>query len=316
MELTKLSTIIVNPDPDGRSRLKEIIKNCIHKANLHTYSSTKDAIKGIKRDSRIDVIFLSLSLEPQTIKAFIAEASSRLNRTSPLFILTLDDRSVTSMTRATSLYLEGVSGFVAEPFSVDDIQKLLIAVYEHQKKIDQMFKRKKSIELLLNEAIQILDPLTIVALNENGQPGTELRDLRRISASIDPLYTLDPALYIETALEIFEAVPAPSTEPSSKKSRADRGKVLHPSRAADDIMNKRKLSFEQLSLSGKVTPEDFKGFLLGERPVTDELATELARLFGGAPKDWTLMQERYDFFQQRIKQREKLWQRKAQKAET
>ncbi len=310
MAPVKLTAVVIDPNPDGRVRLREIIKSCVEKTDLSLYPSIKEGLSHISKEKNPEFIFVSLNSGIQPIREFINNLKDKLGEKIPHIVLTLENQSLDGINSVATLTLDGIAGAIAAPFSVESLDKLLETVSQQSGGSDLAVKRKKAAKLLINEAIQVLDPLAESAHDIDAQPGTELRDLRKISDSMKIIQSQFPELYAETVIELFEASKPPNEGVKPTRHGGSKDKVTHPAIKVAKLIQERSLAVEKLPLSPQVTVGEFSDFLNCRRGIDEPLAADLARIFGGTAKEWIQHQLKYDFIQLRIKQREKMWERK------
>lgn len=297
MNLDGLSIFIINPDLGSRSRLREVIKSCVYKATSAFVQTLREAREKIETLDSIDVIFISFSFSDKEIAQFIRETKEQLGIEAPTFIISIERQSPETTSAVTALYLEGASGFIAEPYSSEELTTLLTAVQAHKEKVDSIVKQRRATKFLLHEAMKRIDQLAKVISTGGANGGFALRELKNISESIGVLYAQNPELYAEIAVNVFEAVPAPVSDSAGlKKHRQKKKQLQHPGKVVSDIMGERQLTLERLSPSIKVDIKEFELFINCCRAVDDEFSRELSRLFGRTARDWMKLQKEYDFY--------------------
>lgn len=297
MNLDGLSIFIINPDLGSRSRLREILKSCVYKATSSWVQTIREAEERLESLSEVDVVFVSFSINDKDILGLIRKAKELFGIECPTFIITIERQSQDTSAAVTALYLEGASGFIAEPYSTEELTTLLGAVQSHKEKVDSIVKQRKATKFLLHEAMKRVDQLAKVVATGSANGGFALRELKSISESIGVLYSQNPELYAEIAVDVFESVPAPVSDLSAQRKRRQKKKqIQHPGKTVLEIMNERQLTIERLTPSIKVNIAEFEAFIQGARAVDDEFSRELSRLFGKTARDWLKMQKEYDFF--------------------
>ncbi len=257
----------------------------------------REAKEKIEVSESVDVVFISFTCKDSEISDFIRETKERFGEASPTFIITIERQSQDTSSAVTALYLEGASGFIAEPYSPEELTTLLGAVQSHKEKVDSVVKQRRATRFLLLEAVKRVDQLAKVVATGGTNGGFALKELKNISESIRVLYAQSPEVYAEIAADVFGSITPPAGDGLAPKKRRLKKKILqHPGKIVVEIMNERQLTLERLSPSIKVDIQEFELFLNGERPVDDDFSRELSRLFGRTAREWLKMQKEFDFF--------------------
>ncbi len=296
MILDGLSMMIVNSDLTSRSRLREVIKNCVYKAELSLFQTCKDAIQHLELCDTVDVVLLSFNYGEETLKSIVKDIKGKKGVTSPEFIVTIEQQSSDTSTKVTSLFLDGVAGFIAEPYSSAELTTLLELVKLQRQKTDTLLKNRKAMRFLLQEASKRIDEMAKVLAQPKGNTGFAMRELKNISQTLVALFENDAQSFEEIIIDVFEKVPAPIIHSSQKRGRTKKKVVHHPGKLVTDIMNQRQLTIERLTASLKVELSEFQDFLDCKRSIDDDFSRELARLFGRTPIEWLKLQKEYDFY--------------------
>lgn len=298
MELDGLIFLIVNPELGSRSRLREVIKTSVYHAHIDLAHDVKEAVAKLELNKDIDVVMVSHSIGEEAIRALVVSAAEKCSPVPPSYIVTIEKISHKTMSKVTDLYLEGVSGFITEPYSVSDLSSLLEKVREQRGKLSAEVRQKKAIKFLILESIKHINQLSLIARDKESERGPLLREMKEASETLKVLQAKNPDLFAEVMVDAFSQVQAPVKEVQEKRIKRKQKTVLHPGKEVDILMQKRGLSLEQLSTSLKVPLEDFSSFLNASTPVDDKLAHELSRLFGKSPLDWLRMQKEFDHYQE------------------
>ena len=296
MILDGLSMMIVNGDLTSRSRLREVIKNCVYKGEISLFQGCKEAIQNLELVGKTDVVLLSFSFGEETIKELVKNISRSMGASCPAFIVTIEKQTSQTSTKVTSLFLEGVAGFIAEPYSSSELTSLLEIVKVQKEKVDAVLKQKKATQFLMQEAIKRIDEIAKLLVTPKSNTGFAMRELKNISQTLETLFAQDAESYAEIAIDIFEKVPAPVGIGGARRGRTKKKVVQHPGKMVMEIMNQRELTLERLKESIKVDLNDFQKFLDCSYNIDDNFSRELARLFGRTPIEWLKLQKEYDFY--------------------
>jgi plasmid maintenance system antidote protein VapI len=297
--LDGLTCMVVNGDIASRSRLREVLKTCIYKSELNLFQSCREALGHLELADNLDVTFVSFNFGIESIKSFVRDISSQMGSKTPLIIVTIDKQNSKTATQVTNLYLEGVSGFIAEPYSPTELTALLIALKARQTKINEDAKQRKATRFLMQEATKRVDDMAKMLFNDKPVSGSIMKELKYISQSLAEIHAKAPELYGDALIDVFEKMPAPAWANVQRpiKERKKKKIVQHPGRVILDIMRERDLSLERLTPSIKMDLQEFQLFLECKREIDDDMSRELARLFGRTPIEWLKIQKDYEAYQ-------------------
>jgi plasmid maintenance system antidote protein VapI len=295
--LDGLTCMVVNGDIASRSRLREVLKTSIHKSELNLCHSCREAIGHLEFADKLDVIFVSFNFGLESIKSFTRDISLQMGSNIPFIIVTIDKQNSKTLTQVTNLYLDGVSGFIAEPYSSTELTALLTTLKTRQTTINEDQKQRKATRFLIEEVIRPVDNKAKQLFNDKPVSGSLMKELKYISQSLSEIYTKVPELFVDTLSDIFEKMPAPDwanlQRPTKEKKKKNKV-IQHPGTVILDIMQERNLSLERLTPSIKIDLQEFQLFLECKRDIDDDMSRELSRLFGRTPIEWKKIQKDYE----------------------
>ena len=228
MQLDNITIIIINAHINSRSILREVLKSFLYKVKISYAQSLKEAYELIKKGENFDVGFVAFELGQPAISDFIASLKNEDLSNAPPFIATLKSRNDNSSSSIASLYLEGVAGFISEPYSSDDILNLLKAITQKKETSEQSNKVKKASNLLLNEAMLRIDNVAEQQSRKGEADVLTVRGLKNISKSLETLYQQDSEEYTSALLQAFEKAKPPKEKQVAKKQKAVIKEVPHP----------------------------------------------------------------------------------------
>jgi chromosome segregation ATPase len=272
LNLDGLSFYIINSDITSRSRLREVIKASVYKANSEFVLSIKEAQDSLDKLKDYDVVFISFGFGGTVISDLIKQAKNALGIKCPSFIVTLEKQFQNTSTSVTSLFLDGASGFIAEPYSSAELTTLLSAVKENREKLDDFERQKRISRFLLLESVNRIEQLSSSLIAGKDPSIIVKKELKNISENLENIYNQDPGLYIKELIDVFENVPTPVSNLSvaRKKRIAKKKSPQHPGVIIQSIMNERNLTIERLIPSLKVEVDEFQSLLNCTQSVDDK----------------------------------------------
>lgn len=297
MQLDGLSALIINPDIGSRARLREVLKNAVYKVSLNYLQNVREVSDKSGDMGELDIVLVSMKLGENGVREFV-HALKNAGKGTPTFIVTLESQSPDLVSKVTSLYLDGVEGFISEPYSSEDLIQLLSTIKQKKESLDTTVKQKKTLQFLFGEARRCTDVLRKCYLVEKQPPAAVIKESRSLIASNKTLFEQNPELYAEMLIDTFEKVQPPKNSYETRRRRTVKKLALHPGRIISDLMLERKLTVERLQSSLKVEVKQFEEFLACKAPLDDPLARELSRLFGQTARDWLKLQKEYDHQQE------------------
>lgn len=297
MQLDNISIIIINSNIGSRSILREVLKSFLYKVKITYAMSVPEARNLIKQGDGYDVGFIAFEFGQQLILEFINSLKEDGVENAPPFVATIKSRGDGSTSDIASLFLDGIAGFISEPYSADDILKLLGTLQSNKDKAPSAQKIKKASTLILNEVVKqidlVADNLSRGKEKNNQQP---LKSLKNTSKNLEAFYSQDAEQYTQALVETFEAVKPPKESGQIRQKKVVVKEAPHPGKVVSDLMAQRKLTAEGLKGTLKIEPADFSALLASQLSIDEEMARELSRVFGKTSKEWMKIQAAYDAY--------------------
>jgi plasmid maintenance system antidote protein VapI/DNA-binding NarL/FixJ family response regulator len=308
MKLDNLKLLIINSHFGSRSTLRDVFKSFLHKVTINYAQNFKEAQKALS-EGEIDIGFVAVDMGMEQIREFINSLKGESMKAPPPFVATLRSRGEGTTSDITNLYLEGLSGFISEPYSSNDILKLLTTIMDSKIKIEQKEKLKKASNLLLTEAARKIDSAAEhQAKNEEDQARLSMKSLKTISKSLETMYGQDSEQYSKALVDTFEniAPPAVSIDKSARNKKSVSKEIIHPGKVIVELMGQRGLTFDSLKHLIKFDATEFQNILDGKASLDETSSREISRIFGKTSREWLKMQKDYDTHEEEIKkQKEK-----------
>lgn len=299
--LEHLNSLIVEPDLDARTRLREVLRVIAYKQK-HDFAKTyKEGGQWLDRNKPYDSVFVASTKKKRTIIDFLEEVKSKANpEYKPVVVVCLKADHQDSAYVA-ELYCAGVHGFICEPYSAEKLLELVATVREQlDKQADKERKALRSAGLLLSSAIKLTDERAECILDRKPSGGYRLKQLREIAAALQGLYEIVPEeRFVDLVVRKFEeAQPLPKFEERANarkgRRRVERKIAVHPGVILRSIISTRGLDKEKLLASMRVDTEQFEAVLREEGPIHEEMAREIARMLGKTSKYWMGLQLDFD----------------------
>ncbi len=303
--LDNLNVTLVFPDLMAKTKLREVLKNILYKAEMNHARDLRSLSKDFADNltPKTDFIFISSKWPQADISAFLSGLKSLGNQPVPAVVICLPGVSFDSSGLVAGWYLEGAAGFISEPFTADDISELLNTIREDRKKaVDQTavgIKARKAAKFLLNDAVSLVDELA--KLRSNGKEGGyTLKSLKSLHTAFANFYEQDPAEFAIAIADVFEKVKPPAVSNQQLSQKKTTLKVIkHPGTLIWEIMNKRSLAEDRMAELLKLEVKDLNDLLWGKANITEQVAQNLSRALGMSPREWMKLQSEFDLYQQK-----------------
>jgi len=302
--LKKFSCIILDPDINVRTRLKEVLKTIALKSEIENVRNLTE-ILGRLEGKRYDALFVSSGVGRETVSETIRRVRGNSKAAKTVIIVTLRPADQDS-TRVAEMYLEGSNGFICDPYSADEILQLIESAKEaKENKSSDKEKKLSSAGLMLNTAIGHIDAMaTDRALGRDGK-GFAGKELERIAGALKQIHTEVGDEYFNVLVNKFEALGPPKEIPTFMRKKAKKLIPKHPGIILSGLLTQRKLSADRLATSLGISPEEVKKLLSGLTSIDAVLAEGIARSVGETKAFWTLRQKEYDKYIEKEEQRKK-----------
>jgi len=297
MQFENLTFLVLGPVLRSRTKLREVLRTFVYKSEVRhdrTLVGVSDQLSAVTDGAKIDLLFLAASLGKDAITCFLEESRSRQTRLPPVVVF-IDDRKVEKAEAITALYLDGIDGFIAEPYTSEDMLQLIHAlVSKGGKVLDAEVRTKRAAEFLVNDAMAKIEELALQQMQGEEPGGYALRDLQQLSSKLEKAVEQDPTQYGEMLAKVFErAKPASEALLRHKASRAKK-RAIHPAAVIRDVMRSRKISMERLIQSMRTDPAEIERLMKEERSIDEALAKDLSRALGMTWVEWIKIQKEYD----------------------
>jgi plasmid maintenance system antidote protein VapI len=291
--LKNLDSLIIDNDVQGRTRLREVLRNIAIQSKVENARATSDALTILQSKKHFDCLFIASSFGAEEITSFLKYLSGQANASKMAIFLTLSAADVSGSLIA-SLFLNGVHGFVCPPYSADTILDVINAARASlEVKHEDSKKIATTAGFLIEDMMSKIDKLA--ELKAAGQKGGGYvgKELIGLSKSLRDLSEQLGSDYEQIVIEKLINAKPPVERPG--RAKAKRKEIpLHPGVVIAQLISKRKLDKERVVAKIKAGPEAFEALLEAKASVTKEIAEDLARALGESPSHWLGLQRKFD----------------------
>lgn len=302
--LERLKIIVLVPDADSRSTLRDALAAIVFRGDVRTVRRFEDAQALLEEPEPFDVIFFASAFGSEDLKRFISQVASSPRSSNAALVLAVDRHTSNKLESVVQTYLGGVDGFISEPYTSEQLQELLLKILDpaRERVIQTKTRVYKSVDLLARQAVSLIDDMWRFRLEGGKGGGASFGELKRVSGSLKDLADKYPQEYLESLAQVFESAEPPDPEYFKRKGSTHAKKAEHPGRIVRSLMDQRGLSRERLLASVRISPEEFDALLSGSLGLNDALAREIARVLGKTAREWMAMQRAYDLSNPRPKE--------------
>lgn len=293
--LSSANILIINPDSEGRGRLREALRSVVAKGTYANARALKQALDQMRTEARYDFAFLSTEFDVTQLMEFLGSVKSLSSKQRPVLMLCLKAGDQSSSLVA-NLYANGAQGFVLEPYSPD---QLLESMNVAKEKLSDSAESKevRITEFLMGDAMRLLDEVADWRSAGHLGGGASGKDLKRVGASLkEAAAKIEPAKFENLLIEKFGSAKTNKKGVEPPKVAKKIKEAPHPGIELRATMAKRQLSKEKLLSITKIDPAELDGILAEQIAISEVTAEELARAMGNTAKHWLQRQKAYDVY--------------------
>lgn len=292
-----VNAVIYSADPDARVRLKDALGNLIAlRVRADAVKSWLDAVKTAAQARNISIVFVDSAIEPAEFTNFRAAMKGLSLLFRPSFVVTLRPEHNTPEIVSEHI-MQGVEGFLSEPFTLQSVEETLGVVIENrEKRIADHAKAIKTLQFLITDACTALDDTALERL-ENGKRGGGA-SLKRMSLLREQLAKMKDRF---TEQEIFSLVEKAIKDQAGlldlSKFSAHHPKVKfapHPGKVITKIIEGRSISLDRLAEFISTDERTIRALLNESGALTPELARGFAKFLGSSEDYWLGLQKSYE----------------------
>ncbi len=294
--------VIADPNPEPRSRLKEVLKASFD-AKIVNARALENCLESFQLN-KYHFAFISTRFGKEKINAFLSKLKSFPAANRPEVIICLSGAAL-DPTVVAQQYTQGVLGFLCEPFSAESVKSLMDSAKESEGgAVGATERERRAISFLLNDAVKNLDAVAErLASGERGG-GFAGKALKEIGQALkERSKNVSPEVLADLMLEKFsKAKPAQRAAEVEKKTKKRLKAAIHPGAELKEIMAKRNLAEARLIELTGIPAEDFAKLLGEELEVTDKIARDLSRALGKTAAYWLGLQKAWNAYQAQQKE--------------
>lgn len=209
----KIKALVVDSDIQARIRLKTATAAVGTFSSVIQHSELRAAHSALTAEEGIDVVFISTRFSREEVREFVRHAKASQNGQDSAYVLLLGQDKQDASLIAGSV-LEGLDGFLFEPYSVEGLQeivKLAAKVRAERAKA----REGVAIGLLVREVMAQLD--LVASLKKAGASAAiSTKALHETCSVLRSLEGESMQVYLDTAVNMFEAAPRPKQVKSGK----------------------------------------------------------------------------------------------------
>lgn len=295
--LKELSFLIIESSTKSRNRLREALQNCVYKANIDQANNLANGLEMLTL-TKYDAVFAYCDEGKEELIKFISVVKGASNTANlPLIVKLSTDKQ--DSTFIAELLLGGALGFICEPFSTSQLEKLLTLLSQLKGSELKVNDSEETINLqaaslLIAGAMQCIDEIAYYQATDSAMGGYAVKNLKRVSDMLKNIVNkIDQSAYENILVEKFVDVPPPKRQ-VNKKSRKKAERIIHPGEIINEIIASRNLSIEKLCSIGGIDQNILDNVCQKKAAITKEIADGLARAIGRSAKEWLALQKKFD----------------------
>lgn len=268
------------------------MKSFLYREKVLQARSAERALELLNHGIRIDVAIISSSEGAEQVGKFVT--SLRERGISVPVLVALEEVGASTSTTVTELYLQGVSGFISEPYSSEEMQKVFqVLLSQASQPSEDAVRLEKAASFLAADAARRVDEAARALLDGAHNIAQARRALRSIAEKLAEIFERDRGAFERAIISRFEsAKPFVNTRTSMKRRVVKFAK--HPGLLVAEAIATRGVSAEQLAEKLHLELPQVEQLLQGQYAVDAQLAQELARTIGGTSAEWTARQRAHD----------------------
>lgn len=294
---TQRTILIVDQDMNSRGRLRECLRHTLHRATLTIARSEREALQLLENlETPFDIIFLSTCSGADSVLNFFQKVRELHTVDMPAIIVILKGEQVDS-SFISELYLQGVNGFLKEPFSSVKLLELLQVLESTEaSELSEQQKNEAAAGFLIGDAMRYIDQASrkIAAGEQVNQ--FAMQKLSNLSERIGEISGKISDLFGDILVKKLSSAPTPKELPGKKKTAITTiDRVLpHPAFVVREMLQERRLSKQKFLEMLNIDPDQIEQFLILQADMDETLAIELSRILGREPKFWLDLQRKYN----------------------
>lgn len=204
----RFNILIIDPDAKSRSMLKDAALSLPCFKKVLFCSSLEDAIRMGSGFEPVDVATVSYKFTGTEVANFITEIKKTPKGKEWAFISVMKAKHLANEVVAESM-LNGLDGFLFEPYSADNLREMAIVTAEVKHK-NELERTKGAIELFLNDISKHLDAVAFYA-SQKKDSTTASNKFKTACGKIQRFKKENWSMYTEVLTDIFSNISPPAS---------------------------------------------------------------------------------------------------------
>ena len=288
-----ISILILSTDPQRKQKLRETLRSILFKPVIKFVNSPSNFDQELLDGNRYHLFFVDPCIGDQAIRSITELVATIKKEKRPRVILTLTsiDRNQTSS--IVPLFLTGIDGFIAEPYSTTALNELIETLNsEKNDTVDKEARIKRASKMIVEELVRAIDTLAVSIATDSKDRHLRLKQCKDISGRLSLVLDNDAEKFVEMITPVLDAAP-PAESPLRKLAKPGT-LPPRPWEEVSELIKNRGIGIEHFIRLSKLSEEEMKSFLRGEIRINEKLANSFAMALGRSPREWMRLQQKYD----------------------
>lgn len=213
-DMLKVSNVLaIEPDGLGRSRLKQAFSAFRTQARVHFARGRGEALAALDGERLFESIMISSAMNFEEIHRLIEEMRALPGGSEAALVILLKGKQQEKAFVAKS-FLDGICGYLCEPYSVDDLARVLQSVQETTR-ISEERKQQSAIAFLIDDILSRIDESAAGIARQHG-PGPALQQLRSMAKVLSDMPESMHEYYYQCLIRKTEKAEVPKDAPHRK----------------------------------------------------------------------------------------------------
>ena len=283
--------LIVTPQLEARTRLRDALRDVVGDAEVEVVATFREAKTKVRGTPTFDVIFIGYSGLLEDVSELVMTCR-RVNARPLRFIIVLPNPQVDA-NHVAALFADGVEGFIAEPFSFEELNDLFKAIHVHRDQDPKSARDMRMLGFLTSQLQFKIDELASIQARSPTPFSRLPKNFAKLRETLNSLHQSDPEAFTQILLSKYENVPVPKTRATPKK-RKIAAEPRHPGIVLKELLEQRGIGMERIMILLGISAGELEELMGGQRAVDEKLAHNLARAVGETSRYWSKMQNEYD----------------------
>ncbi len=294
--LKRCFALIVESDLAARTKLRETIKSLAHSQKVTHARSIKNALELFDYPQPLDAIFIASSFGLQEIVSVLRTMREAMQGATPPAVIVVLKAEAQDGAFISQLLLEGVSGFLCDPYSSETVLSLLQKTQEITTLgVTEKQYTKAALEIQIRDAAVRIDELSYQKTQGGAAGGVALKELKKFARAMQEKGDLDPHQYGMLLAKVFGEASTKKIEATVRKDAHVAVKTApHPGQVIVELMFSRSISQEKLLALLKWEPSKLEALLAQNVGVDESDARDIARALGKTSDYWLGLQTAYE----------------------